>query len=185
LRPAAAWCPPPPPRPPPPGGGGGGGARPPSLPNVPPPPASRLRVSEHDPSSPPPPLGGGGGGGAPVRKPAQDHPAHRTGLAEHVVVQEPKHPEPAGAQERIAMPVVHRIRVLAAIDLHHEPRGQAGEIDDVRTDGMLPAEAVAIELAHAQAAPEAAFGVGHGCAQFAGAIAFLALAHPCVLVRLA
>jgi len=78
------------------------------------------------------------------------------------MVPEPQDPEAACTQERIALAV---------------PRRQTGEIDDVDADRMLPAKAVAIELAHAQVTPEQSLGVCHGGAQRSRAVALLALAH--------
>src|SRR3546814_3512689 len=52
--------------------------------------------------------------------------------------------------------------VLAAVELHHEPAGRAGEIDDVGADRILAAELVAHERAVAQVMPDLAPGIGNG-----------------------
>ena len=116
-------------------------------------------------------------GWGPIREPPQDHLAHRLRLPEHLMVPEPQDPEAACTQERIALAVPRRIGVLSPIHFHHESRRQTGEIDDVDADRMLPAKAVAIELAHAQVTPEQSLGVCHGGAQRSRAVALLALAH--------
>src|SRR5690606_581580 len=46
-------------------------------------------------------------------------------------------------------------------------------------DRHLAAESIALQLPQAQAAPQLALRIGHGPPQFAGAVALLALAHPC------
>jgi hypothetical protein len=50
--------------------------------------------------------------------------------------------------------------MLAAIDFNYEVRFFAKEIQDVRTEGMLPTELVAVRVAVAQVVPEAGFGFG-------------------------
>ena len=50
--------------------------------------------------------------------------------------------------------------VLAAIDLDHEPGGQAREIDDQVVDRNLPAKMEAVGLQHPETAPEFSLGVG-------------------------
>ena len=119
-------------------------------------------------------------GWGPGRKPREDHLAHRIRLRQHLVVPEAQHVVAGGVQERIATPVSARTGVLAAVDFNHETCLQAGEVDDVGTDRYLPPEPVARELAHPQASPEQALGVGHVGAQRAGPFSFLAVAHPSV-----
>ena len=126
------------------------------------------------------PFTGGGLGWGPGRKPAQDHVAHASRIAHYLVVPESQHPETAGAQEGIARGVARRTAVLPAIDLQQQASLRAGEVGDVRAHRELAAEAVARQLAHAQARPEPALGIGHVAPQLAGAVPLLALTHPCV-----
>ena len=97
---------------------------------------------------------------------------------EDVIVPEPQEAETASFQIP-GSGGVEGIAVLSAVDLHHEPAGRAGEVDDVAPDGMLPAELVAHERAIAQVVPELAFRVGHGPAQVARKSGLVAAAHPC------
>src|SRR5829696_74249 len=59
--------------------------------------------------------------------------------------------------------------MLPAVDLDHEATGRAGEVDDVRTERHLPAEAGAQGLA-TEGGPEAALGLGQVGAEVAGLI---------------
>ena len=127
----------------------------------------------------PSPACGGGPGWGPARKPTQDYLAHALRIPQHLVVPEPQNTKTATAQKRIAPRIARRIGVLSAVDFHDQPGLQAGEVDDVRADGQLPPEPESLQLAHAQAAPQRAFGIGHPAPQLAGAIALLAFAHPC------
>src|SRR3546814_20472440 len=67
--------------------------------------------------------------------------------------------------------------VLAAVELHHEAAGRAGEIDDVWSDGVLAAELVAHELAVAQVLPHLDLGIGHGDAEVAGYFGIFGIVH--------
>ena len=57
--------------------------------------------------------------------------------------------------------------VLPAVDLYHELCFQAGEVRDVRADGVLSAEAEALDLSAAEDAPQRLLCVRHGAPQVA------------------
>src|SRR5207245_1121732 len=89
-------------------------------------------------------------------------------LLENIGIPEAQHPEAVSNQSRCAPLVAFDLfGVLAAVDLNHEPSLQAGEIDEVRTDWKLTAEAVALDLLIAQADPEPDFSIGHLTSQLA------------------
>ena len=49
--------------------------------------------------------------------------------------------------------------MLAAIDLNHKPRTEAGEVREVRTDGNLAAKSIPIHLFSSQSPPEPDFRI--------------------------
>ena len=64
-----------------------------------------------------------------------------------VICGEPEHPEPATHQPGGPSTVVfNSIVVTRAVDLDQQPRLEAGEVGNVRTDGRLPPEPVALKL---------------------------------------
>ena len=73
------------------------------------------------------------------------------------------------AEVGVAALVAFRVvGMLAAVEFDDQARIEAGEVGDVGADGSLAAEAVAVELASAEARPEMLFGVGGVFAEFAG-----------------
>ncbi len=60
-----------------------------------------------------------------------------------------------------ALRVDVRVVVLSAIDFDDEPRLDAGEVGDIRADGMLAAEAMAVQLFVSQCVPELLLRVRH------------------------
>lgn len=62
------------------------------------------------------------------------------GIREYVIVLEAHDLPAARGQIRVSRFIAFRIRVLAAVYLHNDLRFDAGEIDDVRRDGMLTSE---------------------------------------------
>ena len=65
--------------------------------------------------------------------------------------------------------VEHNIVVAVAVQLDHEPRGEAND-DDVGPNGCLLAELLPVHLPAFQVRPHAPFGRGHVLAQLSGAI---------------
>ena len=66
---------------------------------------------------------------------------HCISIREHVVVPEAKHPVTPGNQEGGSSVVRLRLsRVVAPINLHHDPALWAAEVGDELTDGMLAPE---------------------------------------------
>jgi hypothetical protein len=101
---------------------------------------------------------GVGATGAERRPDGLDNPG---GVAQHVMVPESQYTIPRRNEELVTPSIRSTVQVLPAIDLDHEPSLHAQEVDHVRADRHLAAEAMAIELAHAQVAPEPALGEGH------------------------
>ena len=58
-----------------------------------------------------------------------------------------------------------------SIELQHQTRGGAVEIDDIRSNRVLPAELEALETSAAQLLPEDSFGQVGVLPQFAGSFA--------------
>lgn len=83
------------------------------------------------------------------------------GIRQHLVVPEPDHPPTLSFQPRSALPILFAIRMLTAIDLNGEFLLETGQIQDKRTDRMLAAEFVAIQLPCSQQRPEPMFGIRH------------------------
>jgi hypothetical protein len=99
-----------------------------------------------------------GATGAEGRPDGLDNPS---GVAQHVMVPETQYTIPRCREERVTPEIRNGLEVLPAIHLDHELSLHAQEVDDVRANWNLPAEAMAFELPHAQVAPEAAFGPCH------------------------
>ena len=91
--------------------------------------------------------------GATRRQCLKNSRQHVIGLAQDIIVPEPQHHVTLPAQEGIAPFVVRRIHVLSTVELNQKAGLQAGEVGDVRTDRMLPAETEAAEPIAAQAEP--------------------------------
>jgi len=69
-------------------------------------------------------------------------------FVQHLVVPEPKHPEPERFKVIIPTGIESApLQVLATIHLDNETFFQAYEIDDVEANGPLAAELVAMDLA--------------------------------------
>ena len=108
---------------------------------------------------------------------AQDLGQHIGGPQQHVVVPESEDAERVLANPAVALDVVARVEVLAAIQFHHQTTFDAGEVDDVSADRVLAPETQAVELAAAQVAPEMALGVRRVSSQTAGEIEFGMFTH--------
>ena len=70
---------------------------------------------------------------------------HALHILEHLGIPEPQHAI-AGLFEKRGPPFIGLGRVLSAVDLDNELLLETEEIDDVRTDRLLPLEFVAMEL---------------------------------------
>ena len=69
------------------------------------------------------------------------------GLLQDIIVPEPQHLEATALQEPgPCLVLCLLVAVLPAVDLDDEPRIEAGEIGDERTNRILPAEFVSVEL---------------------------------------
>ena len=115
-----------------------------------------------------PPCGGGmGWGGVPERGP--DGIDHSVEVAEYIGVPEPKHPESLAFEPSSAAVVaISALGMLSAVHLDSQPRLVADEIRNVGSEGYLPAEAAAMQLAAPQARPQPGPGVGGILAEGAG-----------------
>jgi hypothetical protein len=79
---------------------------------------------------------------------------------QHVIVPEAQNPEAAAGQPSIAPRILSIIGMLRAVRLDDQFRGQAGEIDDVGEDDLLPPKSVSRQAAAPQHGPEPFFGFG-------------------------
>ena len=85
--------------------------------------------------------------GASFRETPGNHVVDALQVGRDFVIPEPQHLQSFAVEEKIARRVGGAVQMLAAVGFDHQPRFQAGEVDDVGTDGVLPAEAVAVDLA--------------------------------------
>ncbi len=83
----------------------------------------------------------------------------RIGLAEHLVVPEPQHTEPALRERFVSPGVTLRTHVLAAVDLDHELVLEADEVKYETEVGML-APKLRAQLFSTQPLPKNPLGVG-------------------------
>jgi hypothetical protein len=86
-----------------------------------------------------------------------------------VRVREPHHAKAAGSERLIAPVITEPASVIhLAAELHHKPRRQAREINDVRSDQSLAAKLETIELFAPQARPQIPLDTAHRAAQVTG-----------------
>jgi hypothetical protein len=82
---------------------------------------------------------------------------------------EPEHPKPATLQPGSPSTVVFDLSIVGrTVDLDQQPRLEAGEVGNVRTDRRLPPEPVTSKLAAAEARPEQPLHPGHAAAERSG-----------------
>jgi hypothetical protein len=86
---------------------------------------------------------------------------------QHVVIPEAQHLESLRLQPRIAYFVALTVRMLAAIHFDHYARGEADEVEDIRSQRGLAAEMYA-ELMRTHPAPQFPFCIRHVVAELAG-----------------
>jgi hypothetical protein len=92
---------------------------------------------------------------------------------QHVIVPEAQHAIALSLQYLGTMLVVReRIEMLPAIQLDHQSRRHADEINDVASQQVLPPELVPGQLLPAQEVPQAPLGIGAVAVQVAGANPF-------------
>lgn len=90
----------------------------------------------------------------------------------YLIIREPQN-EPAERLDILLAVVVIELLLIIVVDptvqFDHQPEGQAGEIDEVWVDGVLPPKMQAVETVSAQGLPEDGLGIGLALAQIAGA----------------
>ena len=74
-------------------------------------------------------------------------------LGQDVIVPEPEYAKATLGKEAIALCVVLRARMLAAVDFDDEAAFEADEIEDVAVIGVLPTKLAAVELLSAKHRP--------------------------------
>ena len=67
--------------------------------------------------------------------------------------------------------------MLPAVQFHDQPRRVAVEVGDVRSDRVLPAEAMPAQTLAAQEGPDPPLGVGAGLSQLAGELDESSVGH--------
>jgi hypothetical protein len=97
------------------------------------------------------------------------------------IIPEAQDVEPFLTEKCIARAVSLSVHMLSAIHFYDQSRFQAGEIGDVRPDGMLPTETEAFQLAVLENGPEFPLRQRHVPPQLARAVAFLSLSHGHIL----
>ena len=104
---------------------------------------------------------------------------HDAGTDENVMIPEAQDAKAAGPQERISARVrVRLFDVLAAVELDDDEAVQAGEVADVRSNGMLAAKFVSGQLPSTQTLPQDPLCVGRAFAKIASVTKHEALHHP-------
>ena len=109
----------------------------------------------------PPPRGGRPGWGW-ARKGAANRLQHSVKIGQYLVVPEAKNV--ISAFLKVSGPISARaqaLAVLTAIDFDDELSIETDEVDDVAADRTLAAKAMAVDLTHPQAPPQAPLGHGH------------------------
>ncbi len=86
---------------------------------------------------------------------------HCLGIGQHFIVPEAKYPI-ASFDEKVSPPFVclKLVGMVTAIKLDHQPLFRAEEVNDVATDGLLPAELGAVHLSAPKVHPQFPLGVG-------------------------
>jgi hypothetical protein len=86
---------------------------------------------------------------------------------QHIVVPEAQHTKSLRPQPCISYEVFLAVGMLAAVDFHHYARGEADEIEHIRSQRGLAAEMYA-ELMRTHPAPQFPFCIRHVVAELAG-----------------
>ena len=114
-----------------------------------------------------PPCGGGSGWG--VRQCYVDPLDDPIGLSKHIVIPEPEDSKTLRFPPRSsAVVMLTSSSMLATIDLDNQPRFQANEVQDVRTDRDLTTKAMTADLVPAESRPEVQFRIRHRGSEIAG-----------------
>ena len=96
-----------------------------------------------------------------------DRGENAVGVLQDVVVPEADYAVAVGFDDFGAPVVGEIVGVLAAVELHRQPGGAAGEVDDEIANRVLADEFDAVQLTGAQVRPQSPFRVGHVAAQLA------------------
>lgn len=92
-------------------------------------------------------------------------------IRQHLMVPETQHSKACCLQKHLAPRIRLNLQsMVAAIKLNDQPSIETDKIDDVRSDGLLPAELESIQPAVAQLVPKPRFHLGHLAAQPASII---------------
>ena len=110
---------------------------------------------------------------------------HAFAILRHIAVPEPKHTPALGSEEGIAPAVACAFRVLAAVELDHEPVLDRGEVGDVRTDRHLSPKLHAVKSSVAQQIPHRPFRLRRITTQLSGKVSLLAFTHTLTRPRFA
>jgi len=98
-----------------------------------------------------------------------EHGGQRVG---HLIIRKPEHRPAKALDLLLTMVIVELLPVLVvnlAVELDDDLQGQAGEVGEIAVDGMLAAEAKAVEAAGAEVLPERGLCAGLALAEIAGA----------------
>ena len=118
----------------------------------------------------------GGGGGKPHTPPLsldqrrrlqQYGTRHTARVSIYAARRDPMNSDPLAHQPSIPRLILRPRRVVPvgrAVHLHRQPGGGAIEVEDDRSEGMLPAKRRLVRPTSAQPAPEHDLGLGHGLA---------------------
>ena len=103
-------------------------------------------------------------------------------LLQHIMVPEAQHLK-ALLLQVAAAPIIFCLLfcMLSAIQFDDQAGFQAGEVGDVWPYCMLSTKLVAMQLPGSQPSPQMLFSIGHLCAQLAGVLGCLFVAHAPIL----
>jgi hypothetical protein len=102
----------------------------------------------------------GGDGFRAISPRGQDHFQNSFPVLENLLVPGPQYGEACLLQPSRPRVIVLRLRMLPSIGFDHALSFDTGEVEDVATERMLPAESGAIDLPAGHGLPQVAFGIG-------------------------
>jgi hypothetical protein len=115
--------------------------------------------------------------GASLRKGLAYHRASSFQIRQNVIIPEAQHSEANTLYVPVSTPILLAVMMLASVDFDSDARFQASEVRDVRSQGMLTAEPMAVQPTCFQNLPKLPLGKGHFPAQLARPVALGGLAH--------
>jgi hypothetical protein len=115
--------------------------------------------------------------GASLRKGLAYHRANTFQIRQDFIIPEAQHSEANTLHVPVSTPVLLAAVMLAPVDFNNNARFQASEIRDVRSQGMLTTEPMAVQPTCFQNLPKLPFGKGHFPAQLTRAVALGGIAH--------